>query len=71
MVEGGSSTLTMFFIENVVDEFRLAVAPFFVGEKDAPKLVHSGIFPFSKDNRMRLEKTKILGNIAVLYFKLK
>ncbi len=70
LVEGGSSTLTMFFTENVVDEFRLAVAPFFVGENNAPRLVHSGIFPFNKDNRMKLKKTKILGNVAVLYFKL-
>ena len=71
LVEGGSSTLTMFFTENVVDEFRIAIAPFFVGEDNAPRLVHSGIFPFKKDNRMKLEKTEVLGDVAVLYFKLK
>lgn len=71
LVEGGSSILTMFFTENVVDEFRLAVAPFFVGEENAPRLVHPEIFPFNKDKRMTLEKTKVLGDVAVLYFKLK
>ena len=69
-VEGGSSILTMFFSENIVDELRLAIAPFFVGEDKAPRLVHSGIFPFNKDNRMKLEKTKMVGDVAVLYYKL-
>ncbi len=70
-VEGGSSILTMFFKENLVNEFRLAIAPFFVGESKAPRLVKEGVFPFGKDNRMYLKEVKKFGDVGVMYFSLK
>lgn len=68
MVEGGSRVLTMFFSEGMVDEFRLAVAPFFVGDKDAPRLVGAGNFFNSKECKMKLEHAEILGDTAVMHY---
>lgn len=68
MVEGGSRVLTMFFCEGMVDEFRLAVAPFFVGEKDAPRLVGTGSFFNSKECKMKLERVEMVGGTAVIHY---
>lgn len=69
MVEGGTGVLTMFLTAGVADEIRLAVAPFFVGDSDAPRLVGNGGFVWNKDNRMNLEAVEMLGETAVLYYK--
>ncbi len=63
MVEGGSSVLSMFLRERNWDEFRLAVAPIFVGNEHAPRLVLDGDYP-----PMTLVKTENLGQTAVLHF---
>ena len=67
MVEGGSQILTMFLTEGIVDEFRLAIAPFFVGEEGAPRLVSAGAFPWKKDNRMIPYKVELLGDTTVMH----
>ena len=69
-VEGGATTLTMFFLENLANEFRLAIAPFFVGEEGAPRFVRPGLFPFDKNSKMKLENVENLGGIAVLHYTL-
>ena len=69
IVEGGTQILTMFFEENMVDEFRLSIVPFFIGEFAAPRLVDSRSFPFNEKNRMKLVKTKQLGDTAVMYYR--
>jgi len=71
IVEGGTDILTMFFKENLVDELRLSVVPFFVGDKRAPRFTHSGKFLFDKNNRMKLEKVEQLGDTAVMHYMLK
>ena len=53
--------------EGVVDEFRLAIAPFFVGEEEAPRLVSAGPFPWVKDNRMTPYKVELLGDTTVMH----
>ena len=63
MVEGGSSVLSMFLRERSWDEFRLAVAPVFVGDERAPRLVLDGDYP-----PMTLAKTERLGQTAVMHF---
>ena len=70
LIEGGSQVLDMFFKENRVDEFRLAIAPFFVGESGAPRLVHEGAFPFDKEHRMTLLEARKVGDMAVMHYKL-
>lgn len=70
IVEGGTQILTMFFEENLVDELRLSVVPFFVGDENAPRFASSGKFHFDKDNRMKLEKVEQLGDTAVMRYTL-
>ncbi len=63
LVEGGSSVLSMFLRERNWDELRLAVAPIFVGNERAPRLVLDGDYP-----PMTLVKTESLGQTAVMHF---
>ena len=71
IVEGGRQILTMFFQENIVDELRLSIAPFFVGQTDAPRLINFGAFWFNENNRAPLVKVEKIGDVAVLNYKLK
>jgi 5-amino-6-(5-phosphoribosylamino)uracil reductase len=70
-VEGGSDIHTMFFSEDQVDELRLAIAPFFVGDMGAPRFVKAAKFPFSKDRRMEVRYVKALGDTVVIYYDLR
>jgi 5-amino-6-(5-phosphoribosylamino)uracil reductase len=63
LVEGGSSILSMFLREKGWDEFRLGIAPVFVGDERAPRLVLDGDYP-----PMTLVKTERLGQTAVMHF---
>src|SRR4051812_37226509 len=45
MVEGGGTVHTQFLTQNLADEIHLALAPFFVGDAEAPRFVNPGIFP--------------------------
>lgn len=71
MVEGGSAVHTMFLTEGMADRLRLAVAPFFVGDGAAPRFVKDGIFPYGKDSRATLESVEMLGETAVLNYKMR
>jgi len=64
MVEGGSRVLSMFLAEGEWDEFRLAVAPVFVGDGRAPRLLVDGTYP-----AMTLVRTEQLGQTAVMHFE--
>lgn len=68
MVEGGCRTLTMFLSEGVFDEFRLAVAPFFVGDPSAPRLVGAAEYINNKDDRMVLRSARRVGDMAVMSY---
>jgi 5-amino-6-(5-phosphoribosylamino)uracil reductase len=68
LVEGGQSVHTQFLTADVVDEVRLAVAPFFVGDPAAPRLVGPGVFPQSVRRRMRLAAVDSAGDTAVLRY---
>lgn len=70
LVEGGGHIHTLFLTSGLVDELRLAVAPFFVGEADAPSFVHPGAFPATPAAPMRLVETRAIGDIAVLRYLL-
>ncbi|WP_028921070.1 RibD family protein [Pseudonocardia acaciae] len=65
LVEGGGLVHTLFLTEDAVDEVRLAVAPFFVGDAAAPRWVSPAAFP---DRRLRLAEARALGDIAVLRY---
>ncbi len=69
MVEGGGQVLSMFLAEGMVDELRLAVAPFIVGDPNAPRWIVPGKYPWTPENRVRLERVEMLGDTSVLYYK--
>ncbi|GAA0974139.1 MULTISPECIES: RibD family protein [Nocardiopsis] len=69
LVEGGGHIHTMFLTSGLVDEIRLAVAPFFVGEEDAPRFVLPGAYPYSPAAPMRLVEARALGDVAVLRYR--
>ena len=49
---------------------RLAVAPLFIGEAGAPRLVGPARFPYDRDQRMTLSNIERLGDVAVLWYRL-
>lgn len=71
MVEGGSATHTAFLVARLVDELQLVIAPFFVGQPDAPRLVDAGQFPHDTRNRMRLADVDKIGDLVVLRYLLR
>jgi len=74
LVEGGEQVLGLFFGAGIVDEFRLAVAPFFVGQPGAPRLLPGGSYPFGvgvdSPRRMTLHEVRRLGDMTVIHYLL-
>lgn len=71
MVEGGSRVLGQFLARGLADELRLAVAPVFVADPAAPRLITAPSqtqagWPHS----MRLEEVTQAGRMAVLRYRL-
>ncbi len=64
MVEGGASILAQFLAAGLADELTLAVAPVFVADPAAPRLL-SGARP---DGRMTLAEVTRAGDMAVLRY---
>jgi 5-amino-6-(5-phosphoribosylamino)uracil reductase len=70
MVEGGTAVHTLFLTAGLVDELHLVVAPFFVGDADAPRFVAAGAFPHDVRHRMRLAELRMVDDVALLRFLL-
>ena len=70
MVEGGGTVLTQLLTADLADELHLAVAPFFVGDSEARRLVDDGAFPWRADHRARLLETRPLGDVVLLRYAL-
>jgi 5-amino-6-(5-phosphoribosylamino)uracil reductase len=70
MVEGGGSVLTQFLGADLVDELHLVVAPFFVGETRAPRVVGPGPFPWTASRRARLADSRQIGDVVLLRYAL-
>lgn len=68
LVEGGSHVLTQFLQQGLVQELHVAIAPFFVGQKNAPRLVTEGKFPWNSLHTLNLHSLKKLADIAVLTY---
>lgn len=68
LIEGGSSILTQFVADNVADELRVAVAPFFVGDERSPRAFGPAAYRHRPGNRMRLVSATALGDMAVLTY---
>ena len=70
LVEGGGRTLTGFLQADLVDELHLAVAPVFVGESRAHRLVREGLFPWNSGRRAELAHVQQIGDVALLTYAL-
>jgi 5-amino-6-(5-phosphoribosylamino)uracil reductase len=70
LVEGGSTVHTQFLQAGLADELHLVVAPVFVGDPTAPRLVGPGHYPHDAAHRMHLESTDQLGDVALLRYRL-
>jgi 5-amino-6-(5-phosphoribosylamino)uracil reductase len=70
MVEGGTAMHTLFLTAGAADELQLVVAPFFVGEEQAPRFVGPGRFPHGTAHRMRLAEARPIGDLVLLRYLL-
>ena len=68
-IEGGTSVLTSFLSAGLFHELRLAIAPFFVGDAAAPRIVGPGAFFHNKDHRLELIDARAYGDTAVQRFR--
>jgi 5-amino-6-(5-phosphoribosylamino)uracil reductase len=63
MVEGGGTVLAQFLAEGLADELDLVVAPVFVGDPAAPRLLGSG-----SGRRMHLAEARLIGDVVLLRY---
>jgi 5-amino-6-(5-phosphoribosylamino)uracil reductase len=70
MVEGGQKIHTQFLTGGLVDELQLVVAPFFVGDSRAPRLVEDGGFPWNPERHARLVEVRPIGEVVLLRYAL-
>ncbi|WP_016700657.1 RibD family protein [Actinoalloteichus spitiensis] len=70
LVEGGTAIHTWFLTAGLVDELHVVVAPFFVGDSRAPRLVGDGEFPWTSGRRMTLVDARPVGDVVLLRYRL-
>jgi len=70
MVEGGGTLLTQFLSDDLVDELHLVIAPLFVGEPRAPRVVSPARFPWRAARRAELVATRQLDDVVLLRYAL-
>ena len=70
MVEGGGTVLTQFLTADLADELHLVVAPLFVGDSRAPRLVGDGCFPWHAGRRAPLVGVRQIGDVVLLRYAL-
>jgi 5-amino-6-(5-phosphoribosylamino)uracil reductase len=70
MVEGGGTVLTQFLTAGLADELQLVVAPFFIGDSQAPRFVRDGCFPWAPDRRSKLVESRAVGDVVLLRYAL-
>lgn len=68
MVEGGGLVHTQLLQQGLADEVQLAVAPVFVGEADAPRMLGTGAYPGGPKSRLRLLETRSVGDIVLIRY---
>ena len=71
LVEGGSLVHTQFLASGLADELQLAIAPFFIGDPAAPRLVRGGDFPHDAGHRMVLAEVGQIEDMALLRYLLR
>jgi 5-amino-6-(5-phosphoribosylamino)uracil reductase len=70
MVEGGGTVLTQLLTDGLADELHLVVAPFFVGDSEARRLVDDGDYPWHAEHGARLLESRPIGDVVLLRYAL-
>ncbi|MEO7060727.1 MAG: dihydrofolate reductase family protein [Lapillicoccus sp.] len=70
MVEGGRSVLTAFLAADLADELQLVMAPVFVGDSRAPRLVGDAAFPWSSGRRATLAEVRQIDDSVLVRYSL-
>ena len=70
LAEPGSLMARDLLAGNLADELRLAIAPFFVGDKTAPRFAIPAHYPQNPDAPMTLEDVRRLGDLVILRYLL-
>ena len=69
MVEGGGTVLTQFLAAGLADELHLTVAPIFVGDPAAPRLVPGGPHVTGPaGGRLHLAEVRLIGDVVLLRY---
>ena len=70
LAEPGAVLARELLAQDLVDEIRLAVAPFFVGDENAPRFALPAHYPHASGNPMTLASARRVGGLAVLRYLL-
>ena len=70
LAEPGAVLARDLLAQDLVDEVRLAVAPFLVGDENAPRFALPAHYPHAKGSPMTLASVRRLGDVAVLRYRL-
>lgn len=70
MVEGGSTIHTQLLADDLADELHLVIAPFFVGDPEAPRFVGPATFPHDSTAPMKLIEARPIGDVVFLRYQL-
>jgi len=69
LAEPGAVLARDLLAQDLVDEIRLAVAPFFVGDENAPRFALPAHYPQTCASPMTLTSVRRLGGLAVLRYR--
>ncbi|RGC65876.1 2,5-diamino-6-ribosylamino-4(3H)-pyrimidinone 5'-phosphate reductase [Micromonospora sp. MW-13] len=70
MVEGGARVHAQFLGGGLADELHLVVAPFFVGDRRAPRFPGDGRFPWHSGSRAAVAEVRQIGDVVLLRYAL-
>lgn len=70
LVEGGQDVHTQFLFAALADELHVVVAPFFVGDSRAHRLVGDGPLPWNRGRRARLAEVRRIEDVVLLRYAL-
>jgi len=70
LVEGGQDVHTQFLTTGLADELHVVVAPFFVGDSRAHRVVGDGRFPWNRGRRAELVDVQRIQDVVLLRYAL-
>jgi 5-amino-6-(5-phosphoribosylamino)uracil reductase len=70
LVEGGQDVHTQFLCAGLADELHVVVAPFFVGDSRAHRVVGDGPLPWNRARRARLAEVRRIEDVVLLRYAL-